>query len=149
MMQTLKGSRLTQGQGNPRRRAIRQFLSSETAAAAVEFALVLPIAIPLFFGIFEVGRAFYNKAALNHLSDEIVRAAAVRFDDTAIDSAFLTAAMEPGLNSFAIFMDPGRLDAEVDRQGGESVIILTYPHQLYVPLVSDDTIELTSVRILP
>lgn len=148
-MKTIKGRRVAPSQGKPRRRAIRNFLRSETAAAAVEFALILPIAIPLFFGIFEVGRAFYNKAALNHLSDEIVRAAAVRVDDAAIDSAFLTAAMEPGLNSFAIFMDPGRLGAEVDRRGGESVVVLTYPHQLYVPLVSDDTIELTSVRILP
>ena len=66
---------------------------------SVEFALVALLAIPLFFGIFEMGRAFYNKTTLDYLADEIARAAAIQLDSVAIDTAFMDAAMEEALNA--------------------------------------------------
>lgn len=128
--------------------AIRAFSRSERAAVSVEFALVALLAIPLFFGIFEMGRAFYNKTTLDYLADEIARAAAIQLDSVAIDTAFMDAAMEEALNAVAIFIDRNVLDRQLVNNNGETTVVLSYPHQLRVPMILDETITLTATRIL-
>jgi Flp pilus assembly protein TadG len=128
--------------------AIRAFSRSEKAEVSVEFALVALLAIPLFFGIFEMGRAFYNKTTLDYLADEIARAAAIQLDSVAIDTAFMDAAMEEALNDVAIFIDRNTLDRRLVSNNGETTVVLSYPHQLRVPMILDETITLTATRIL-
>lgn len=145
---------MTDGRLNPPKavpsliQALRTYLSRERAAVSVEFALVTPLAIPLFFGVFELGRAFYNKNMLDYLADEIARAASIQLDMSGIDAAFIDAAMEDALDGLAIFVDPNELERRVEQNGGETTVVLSYPHRLFVPLVLDETITLTSVRIL-
>lgn len=48
-------------------------LKSQNGAAAVEFALVLPLLVLLLFGIIEFSLLFYNKAMLTNASREGAR----------------------------------------------------------------------------
>jgi Flp pilus assembly protein TadG len=53
-------------------------LKREEGAAAVEFALVLPILILILFGIIEFGFALYNKEVITNASREGARAGIVQ-----------------------------------------------------------------------
>ena len=55
----------------------RQSLRSESGVALVEFALVLPLVIILFFGLLDFGKAFNYWNNTTHLSNEGARWAAV------------------------------------------------------------------------
>lgn len=55
--------------------------NDERGAAAVEFALVLPIVLLLLFGIVEFGRGYNAKITLTHAAREGARAAAIGDDD--------------------------------------------------------------------
>jgi Flp pilus assembly protein TadG len=50
---------------------------NEKGAAAVEFALILPILVMIVFGIFQFGIAFNNWISLTHAAREGVRLASV------------------------------------------------------------------------
>lgn len=51
--------------------------ASERGAAAVEFALVLPLLLAMLLGVVEMGLALYDKAVLTHASREGARAGIV------------------------------------------------------------------------
>ncbi len=56
----------------------RQFFKkSEKGAAAIEFALILPVLIVLIFGMIEFGRAYNAYLAVTHAAREGARLAAV------------------------------------------------------------------------
>jgi len=52
---------------------LRRRMRSERGAAAVEFALVLPLLVLLVFGIAEFGRAFYIQSTISGAAREGVR----------------------------------------------------------------------------
>lgn len=52
-------------------------MHAQQGAAAVEFALLLPILLLIFFGIIELSLALYNKAVLTNASREGARAGIV------------------------------------------------------------------------
>jgi Flp pilus assembly protein TadG len=54
------------------------YVKREEGAAAVEFALVLPILILILFGIIEFGFALYNKEVITNASREGARAGIVQ-----------------------------------------------------------------------
>ncbi|MGX9900239.1 TadE/TadG family type IV pilus assembly protein [Arthrobacter sp. SA17] len=54
----------------------------EKGAAAVEFALIVPIFLVLVLGIFEFGRAFNIQVSLSEAAREAARYAAVNYADT-------------------------------------------------------------------
>lgn len=54
-------------------RALRGFLASSSGQGLLEFALVLPLVLFLFFGVFEFGRFFYAKLTLQHAVAEAAR----------------------------------------------------------------------------
>ena len=60
---------------HPRHMAIRR--QAQQGAAAVEFALVLPILLLVFFGMVELSLALYDKAILTNASREGARAGIV------------------------------------------------------------------------
>lgn len=55
---------------------------AEAGAAAVEFALVLPILLLLVFGIVDFGRAYHSQVTLTHAAREGVRILALSDDGT-------------------------------------------------------------------
>lgn len=76
-------------------------LRSERGAAAVEFALVLPILIVLVFGIVEFARAFQVQATLAAAARESVRILALQDDSAGAVAAAQAAStsLNPGLTS--------------------------------------------------
>ena len=53
------------------------FFRSESGAAAVEFALLLPLLLSLFLGIVDLGLAVYTQSVLSNASREGARAGVV------------------------------------------------------------------------
>jgi Flp pilus assembly protein TadG len=74
-------------------------LRSERGAAAVEFALVLPVLIVLVLGIVEFGRAFQVQSTLAAAAREGVRIVAIQDDSAAATAAVQSASssLNPGL----------------------------------------------------
>jgi Flp pilus assembly protein TadG len=59
-------------------------LKSQRGASAVEFAILIPVIVMLFFAIFEFGIAFNNYIALTHAAREGARLAAVAEEEDII-----------------------------------------------------------------
>ncbi len=53
--------------------ALRRFLISSSGQGLLEFALVLPFVLFLFFGVFEFGRFFYTRLTMQHAVAEAAR----------------------------------------------------------------------------
>ena len=71
-------------------------LRSERGAAAVEFALILPILVMLVFGITEFGRAFQVQATLASAAREGARVMALQNDPVAARTAVRSASTSLG-----------------------------------------------------
>ncbi|MDH3880068.1 MAG: pilus assembly protein [Desulfobacteraceae bacterium] len=56
---------------------MKNVIENERGAAAVEFAIVLPVLVMFVFGIIEFGIVFYNKAMVTNACREAARAAIV------------------------------------------------------------------------
>ncbi|TDL46985.1 TadE/TadG family type IV pilus assembly protein [Kocuria rosea] len=78
---------------------------SERGAAAVEFALVLPILVAVLLGIVEFGRAYNAQITITHAAREAARTMAVQDDPAAARTAARNAA--PSLN-------PALTDAQIN-----------------------------------
>ncbi|WP_258802877.1 TadE family protein [Pseudarthrobacter sp. NS4] len=66
---------------------------SERGAAAVEFAIVLPVLLALLLGIMEFGRAFNTQLSLTSAAREGVRVMAISSDQAAAKAATKNAAV--------------------------------------------------------
>ncbi|WP_043496534.1 TadE/TadG family type IV pilus assembly protein [Georgenia sp. SUBG003] len=79
---------------------------SERGAAAVEFALVLPILLLLVFGITEFGRAYYAQTTLSNAARDAVREMAIHnAQQNAIDRA-VASASALGITAAAVAITP-------------------------------------------
>lgn len=78
----------------------------ERGAAAVEFALVLPLLVLLLVGIAEFGRAYHIQATLSGAAREGVRVMALRNDPAAARSATRSAALPVALSDGQIAVTP-------------------------------------------
>jgi Flp pilus assembly protein TadG len=85
------------------RRAVRR---NERGAAAVEFALVLPLLVLLFVGIAEMGRLYYLQATLSGAAREGARVMALQNDAGAARAAVQTAAGTVALSDSQIAVFP-------------------------------------------
>ena len=79
---------------------------NERGAAAVEFALVLPLLVVLAFGIAEFGRAYYLQTTLSGAAREGVRVMAIRNDPAAARSAVVNAASALGVTESQVAVSP-------------------------------------------
>jgi len=75
----------------------RRFIATRRGATAVEFALIAPIFLILVFGIFEMSRAMWIKAALQFAVEEAARYAIV--NSSATTSTLVTYAQTQFTNS--------------------------------------------------
>jgi Flp pilus assembly protein TadG len=67
------------------RRGIGQWVRGQRGAAAVEFALVLPILLVILLGIIDFGLYFYNDLQLTHVARDAARYLSVGLVDEAED----------------------------------------------------------------
>lgn len=68
---------------------------SESGAAAVEFALIMPLLFLLIFGIFEFGRAYNAQVSLTGAAREGARHMAIENDAAAAQAKVVAAAALP------------------------------------------------------
>ncbi len=80
---------------------------NERGAAAVEFALILPVLLFLFAGIAELGRVFYLQATLAGAAREGVRVMALQDNAPAAVTAVKSAAGSVALSDGQIVVSPG------------------------------------------
>jgi Flp pilus assembly protein TadG len=80
---------------------------NERGAAAVEFALVLPLLVLLVAGIADFGRAYYLQTTISGAAREGVRAMALKNDAGAARTAARAAAGSLALSDAQISVSPG------------------------------------------
>lgn len=94
----------------------------DRGAAAVEFALVLPILLMLVIGIVEFGRAYYVQTTLSGAAREGVRVMALKDDASAATSTVQSYAVDLGVTSGQVAVSPGSCTA-----GSNVTVTVTYP----------------------
>jgi Flp pilus assembly protein TadG len=121
--------------------ARKGFGQSEAGAAAVEFALVLPLLLVLLFGIIEFGFVIYNKAMLTNASREGARAGIVYRTDTSERAGAIADTVDAYLeNHLVTFGGTGGYEVETSPDPGTLAsgqflrVTVTYPYQfLFLP----------------
>jgi Flp pilus assembly protein TadG len=107
---------------------MRERLRSERGAAAVEFALIVPLLIVLVLGIAEFGRAFQVQGTLSAAAREGVRVMALQNDPAAARTAVRNAAtsLKPAITDAEIAISPSTCPTI---NGGSTSVRLTvsYP----------------------
>ena len=88
------------------RRRVAERLLGERGAAAVEFALVVPVLLLLLFGIIEFSKAFNNQATLSSAAREGARSMALGHTAAEARSAVRAAADGLGLRDAQITVSP-------------------------------------------
>ncbi|MGY2084386.1 TadE/TadG family type IV pilus assembly protein [Blastococcus sp. SYSU DS0539] len=102
-------------------------VQSERGAAAVEFALIVPLLIVLVLGIVEFGRAFQVQATLAAAAREGARVLALQGDEAAVEAAVQSAStsLNPGVTSDGITVSPVSCDGAP--AGTNATVTVTYP----------------------
>ncbi|WP_129788416.1 TadE/TadG family type IV pilus assembly protein [Promicromonospora panici] len=96
----------------------------ERGAAAVEFALVLPILLLLIFGIVEIGRAYYVQTTLSAAAREGVRVMALQNDTAAARSTTKNVAGGLAVTDSQISVTPTTCSGST---AGTATVKVTYP----------------------
>jgi Flp pilus assembly protein TadG len=116
--------------------------SQERGAAAVEFALVLPVLVLLLLGIVELGMAFNTQLTLTAAAREGVRVMALSGSPSAARSATIAAA--PGLTpppaAGQIAVTPASCSP-----GQTATVIVTYPFTPVTSLLGEFTLTARGV----
>jgi Flp pilus assembly protein TadG len=120
----------------------------DRGAAAVEFALVLPLLLLLIFGIIDFGRMLNAKITLTEAAREAARSAALQ---TAADGIARAAAMTGAIGTTS----PTVTDC-TDDSADEAVATITYNFRFVTPigfmagfLSSGDTVQLQAKSVMP
>ena len=107
----------------------------EGGAAAVEFALVLPILLLLLMGIFEFGRAYHIQTALSGAAREGVRVMALQDDAAEARATAKAASPQLALTDSQISVTPTTCSGTTP---GTATVTVTYPVELMFGLFGAD-----------
>lgn len=121
-------------------------LKNQSGAAAVEFAIIIPVLILLVLGSFEFGLLFYNKQVITNASREGARAGIVRDGSDFLEDSELKTIVknycEDRLIDFGgttltdddIELDPSPKSARAAAAfGSDFSVKITYDHRLAAP----------------
>lgn len=117
----------------------------ERGAAAVEFALVLPLLLALILGVVEVGRGWDAKLALTGAAREGARAAA-----TGEDVAGAVRAAAGSLDAGAIRVVAPSVPCDLARPtlGQQVAVEATYPYTWELPFAGRRTVTLRARSVM-
>jgi Flp pilus assembly protein TadG len=121
-------------------------LLGERGAAAVEFALVLPLLLLIFLGIVQFSQAFQVQAQLAAAAREGARVMALSTDSARAQEAVQGAADSLHLTAAQIDVDPGTCASEADATGTVTVTV-RYPIPLAWGLINHGP-ELTGKAVM-
>ena len=109
----------------------RARLSGESGAAAVEFALVLPILLVVMFGIVDFGRAYQAKTQLTHAVREGVRTYVVTQDAARGEDKAVASAVSLGLDTDDVTTSGCDSTSDI---GEDATLTATYSFDYITPL---------------
>lgn len=113
----------------------------ERGAAAVEFALVLPVLILLLFGIIEFGRAYNAKVELTGAAREGARVLAVGSGDPVTTT-----------KNAAPTLDASKLGVTTSgspcTKGSPATVTATYPFSYNIPLFGSAAVTLSAKGVM-
>ncbi|ROR73242.1 TadE/TadG family type IV pilus assembly protein [Bogoriella caseilytica] len=102
----------------------------DRGAAAVEFALVLPLLVALVLGIAELGRAYHVQTTLSNAARDGVRVMALQNDPVAARVAARASASPLTLSDEQISVTPASCAAIGTTSAGTATVTVTYPFRL-------------------
>lgn len=126
---------------------LRRLTKGEKGAAAVEFAIILPLLVLLVFGIIEFGRVYNLYLAVTHAAREGARIASVRNGTGATDDDIKNLIVERS----AINITTSNVElwpANFKTAGQPIEVRVNYPTTLSIPLLGSYSIELRSKGIM-
>ena len=109
-------------------------LSSEHGQALVEMALVLPLLLMLFLGIFEFGRIMGSYMLISNLSREGARYGVVGHDDDQIHNLILSRRAWLEEEQLTVIVSPSYIDRD---KGEELNVLVNYSLNLMTPLFAE------------
>lgn len=115
----------------------------ERGAAAVEFALVLPLLMTLVFGIVSFGQAYNAKLGLTHAAREAARTVAISGDVSDASAATLAAA--PGMSGISVSTSPA---SGTCTPGLPVTVTATKPFTIDIPLLPSASVTLTGKGVM-
>ena len=113
-------------------------LNNKEGAALVEFALIIPLLLTIFFGIVELGLLFYNQQVITNASREGARAAVVMRQPRVPDSEIQNIVIDFAENFMVSFGPSSTLTTTITPDettraaapfGTELVVSVTYPFE--------------------
>lgn len=104
----------------------------QCGAAAVEFALILPILVLLVFGVIEFGRAYHARSTLAHAARQGVRVAALDTGDPVTSAEQAAANLD--LTQLTVTVSPSPCVV-----GDPVVVTVIYDHDYAIPLFGSGT----------
>lgn len=116
--------------------------SRDRGAAAVEFALVLPILLLLVIGILEFGRAYHVQTTLSNAARDGVRVMALQDSASAARATVADSAPSLTLTDAMIEVTPSSCSSSTTAPGQVSVTI-SYPFELVSGFLPIDDFTLT------
>lgn len=122
--------------------------SSERGAAAVEFALVLPLLVLLVVGITSVGRAFWVQTTLSNAAREGVRAMALQNSPSSATAAAKNAAAALNLTDSQIVVSPSSCPVPSTTPTTNAMVTITYPVALLGGGVLSGSVTLTGKGVM-
>ena len=123
-----------------------EFMGSRKGSVAVEFALIFPVALMIFIGIVEVGRAMWVRTSLQFVAEEGTRYMMVH--QNASDAELLAFALDK-----LVGVNPASVDLSFDREtvdGTDFVTInATFQFQYVASLIGGEPFILTGSSRAP
>ncbi|MFH5824269.1 TadE/TadG family type IV pilus assembly protein [Georgenia sp. AZ-5] len=110
----------------------------DRGAAAVEFALVLPLLLLLVAGIAEFGRAYHLQTTLSGAAREGVRVMALHNDDDAARATVKASAPSLGLTNSQIRVTPTTCMTSTATPTATATVTVTYPMDFITDLFGAD-----------
>ena len=110
-------------------------------AAAVEFALVLPILVALLFGIIEFGRIYNAKLTLANAAREAARDYVITGDENLIEA--FVASLDTSLTDVDV-----TIDDQCDADPPHILANVSSEHSFVVPLIASSDLSLTETIVL-
>lgn len=108
-----------------------QSRTRDRGAAAVEFALIVPVLVLLAFGIAELGRAFHLQSMLSGAAREGVRVMALQNSPSAARDRVRSYASTVTLTDSQIAVTPTSCPAGATTTGTTATVTVTYPTDLF------------------
>lgn len=105
-------------------------LEKQCGAAAVEFALLLPLLLLIVFGVIEMSIALYNKTVITQASREAARVGIVLASPRASDAVIAQRVTDHAQPVLVQLGKAGTLTTNVDRSNAAQIrvsVLYTYP----------------------